>query len=195
MPRPWLTTESIDRAVRERDVEWLANLIHQGDDLTPEVRKYLAGVIADLLKGKRKFPRHRPKKKGLIWEKHKIQVKIWEAIKSQGKPLPMRYANGKSVLIRGQHSLKVAVAAVAKELKCSQTTVWNAWAGFDPWGYELQQEKYAYDAMMDSYYEFRADTALESLQREFGNRAEFTDEEIEARAEELDESLRDELED
>ena len=32
--------------------------------------------------------------------------------------------------------MKVAVAAVAKELKCSETTVWNAWAGFDPLSYE-----------------------------------------------------------
>ena len=28
--------------------------------------------------------------------------------------------------------MKVAVAAVAKELKCSETTIWNAWSGFDP---------------------------------------------------------------
>jgi hypothetical protein len=35
--------------------------------------------------------------------------------------------------------------------------------------------------------EYRHEVALESLQREFGNRADFSNEEIEARAEELDE--------
>jgi hypothetical protein len=182
----WATEEGIEGAVRERDVDWLVRLIREGDSLTPEVREYLACVIADLLTGKRKFPRRRPKKKGLGSEKHRIQVKVWEAIKSQGKKIPMSYANGKSRLIRGEHSVKVAVAAVAKELKRSQATVWNAWAGFDPWGYELRKEKYAYDAMCDAAYEFRWETALESLQEEYGNKLEFSDEEIEARAKELD---------
>jgi hypothetical protein len=86
--------------------------------------------------------------------------------------------------------VKVAVAAVAKELKCSQTKVWNAWTGFDPWGYELRQEKYAYDAMCDAAYEYRCEVALKSLQEEYGNKLEFTDKEIEARAQELDEDSR-----
>ena len=76
--------------------------------------------------------RGRPKKEGLWAEKDRIRVKVWEALKSQGYDLPIELANGKSRLCRGQHSVKVAVAAVAKELKCSETTVWNAWAGFDP---------------------------------------------------------------
>jgi hypothetical protein len=61
----WLTEESIEGAVRERDVEWLVRLIREGDNLTPEFRQYLASVIADLLTRKRKFPRRRPKKKRL----------------------------------------------------------------------------------------------------------------------------------
>src|SRR6476620_7556707 len=132
----WLTEKSIDGFVRERNVDWLAQLIRQADDLTPEVREYLACVIADFLTGTRKFPRRRPKKKSLESEKQKIRVKVWEALKAQGHNLPVRLVNGKSRLIRGQHSMKVAVAAVAKELKCSQTTVWNAWASFDPLSYE-----------------------------------------------------------
>ena len=64
----WLTEESIEGAVRERDVEWLVRLIREGDNLTPELRQYLASVIADLLTRKRKFPRRRPKKKRLEYE-------------------------------------------------------------------------------------------------------------------------------
>ena len=82
--------------------------------------------------------------------------------------------------------MKVAVAAVAKELECSETTVWNAWAGFDPLIYEWGREKHQHDFEMDIAYECRAEEALQSLQREFGNKAEFTNEEIEDRAQELD---------
>ena len=86
--------------------------------------------------------------------------------------------------------MKVAVAAVAKELKCSETTVWNAWSGFDPLSYEYGREKRQHDAEMDLVYEYRREVALESLQREFGNRADFTEREIEDRAQELEEDMR-----
>ena len=134
--------------------------------------------------------RGRPKKQGLWAEKQRIRVKVWEALKSQGRALPIELANGKSRLIRGRHSVKVAVAAVAKELKCSETTVWNAWSGFDPLSYEYGREKRQHDAEMDIHYEYRREVALKSLQREFGNRADFTDEEIEDRAQELEEDMR-----
>jgi hypothetical protein len=134
--------------------------------------------------------RGRPKKKDLWSEKERIRVKVWEALKSQGYTLPIELADGKSRLIRGNHSIKVAVADVAKELKCSQTTVWNAWSGFDPLSYEWGREKYQHDFEMDMAYEYRRDEALKSLQREFGNKAEFAEEEIEDRAQELDDEYR-----
>ena len=105
--------------------------------------------------------RGRPKKKGLWSEKQIIRVKVWEALKSQGHTLPIELAKGKSRLIRGHHSIKVAVADVAKELKCSQTTVWNAWAGFDPLSYEWGREKHQSDAEWDLAHEYRRETAIE----------------------------------
>jgi hypothetical protein len=78
----------------------------------------------------------RGRPKGPHFNKHTIRVKVWEALKSQGRTLPIELVDGKSRLIRGDHSVKVAVADIAKELKCSETTVWNAWAGFDPLSYE-----------------------------------------------------------
>lgn len=54
----------------------------------------------------------------------------------------------------------------------------------------MQQEKYAYDAMCDAACEYRCEVALKSLQEEYGNKLEFTDKEIEARAQELDEDSR-----
>ena len=143
--------------------------------------------------------RGRPKKEGLWAEKDRIRVKVWEVLKSQGYNLPIELAGGKSRLRRGQHSVKVAVAAVAKELKCSETTVWNAWAGFDPLSYEWGREKRQSDFEWDIHYEYRREAALESLQREFGNRADFSNEEVEARAQDMDDARlhdnRDYLED
>lgn len=132
------------------------------------------------------MPRGRPKKKGLWAEKDRIRVKVWEALKSQGYELPIELASGKSRLRRGQHRVKVAVAAVAKKLKCSETTVWNAWASFDPLSYEWGREKHQHDAEVDLAMTYRFEAALESLQHEFGNRADFSNEEIETRAQELD---------
>ena len=90
--------------------------------------------------------------------------------------------------LRGQHSLKVAVAAVVKELGCSETTVWNAWSGFDVLKYLMTMEKCRFDFECDMQNEYRHGEALESLQREFGNRAEFSHEEVEERAQELDQN-------
>jgi hypothetical protein len=87
--------------VRERNVNLLTRLVRDGHELAPEMREYVGSVIADLLTGKRKFPRRRPKKKGLESEKQRIREKVWEALRSQGHKLPMSYANGRSRLIWG----------------------------------------------------------------------------------------------
>ena len=131
--------------------------------------------------------RGRPKEQGLWAEKDRIRVKVWEALKSQGHTLPIELVDGKSRLIRGHHSVKVAVAAVAKELKCSRDHCMECLAGFDPLSYEWGREKLQSDYEWDIHYECRREAALESLSREFGNKAEFTHEEIEERAQELEE--------
>ena len=48
-------------------------------------------------------------------------------------------------------------------------------------------EKRQTDFECDIHYECRQEAALELLSREFGNKAEFTHEEIEERAQELEE--------
>jgi hypothetical protein len=131
------------------------------------------------------MPRGRPKgsKK---YDPRSVAVRVFEAVKSQQHTLHLSWATGK--LLRGEHSLKVAVASVVRELGCSPTTVWNAWSEFTPLNYALTLEKCQSDYELDMSYQFRHDEALESLQREFGNRADFSNEEIEDRAQELDES-------
>ena len=131
------------------------------------------------------MPKGRPKgsKK---FDPHGVAVRMWKAVISQGRPLKLRFDTGK--LLRGEHSLKVAVAAVARELKCSTTTVWQAWSVFNPLKYELRLEKRQFDFECDMHHEYRHEEALESLQREFGNQADFSEEEIEERARELDDT-------
>jgi GTP cyclohydrolase II len=114
-----------------------------------------------------------------------IALRVWKAVKSQGYSLHVTSTTGKP--LRGGHSLKVAVAAVVKELGCSETTVWNAWRGFNVLKYEMRIEKCRFDFECDIHNECRHGEALESLQREFGNRAEFSHEEVEERAQDLDE--------
>jgi hypothetical protein len=53
--------EDVLEAVSDRDVEFLTDLIRM-DNLEADIREHLADVIHDLLTGKRKFPRRRPKK-------------------------------------------------------------------------------------------------------------------------------------
>ena len=83
----WLTEKDIDRLVRDRDVDGLANLIRQ-----KEISRRSTGISCERygrsLHREAEFPRRRPKKKGLRSEKHKIRVKVWEALKSQGKSIP-----------------------------------------------------------------------------------------------------------
>ena len=59
MDKDW-AIELIDRAVRKRNFDHLADLIRKSD-LAPEVRDYLATVVLGLLTGKIKLPAHRPK--------------------------------------------------------------------------------------------------------------------------------------
>jgi hypothetical protein len=191
----WVTKEYVDGLVQNRNVGWLKHLIHCGDKLKPEIREYLACVVADLLTGKLKFPNHRPKNTGRHKDKQAIAEKVWKALKTQGHSLPLKYADGHSRLVRGSHSVKTAVAKVAKEMHCSTTTVYNAWSGFDPWGYELQQEKYAHDAMMENYYDYLHDEAVKELKEEQGPDREFTRDEIVTRMDEIEEKAREDYRD
>ena len=118
----WATAANIDSAVAERDVEYLARIIG-GEDVPAEVRQHLAKVIRDILTGEIAFPRKRPKKKGLDWEKKRLAEQVWDIKKS-----------------KGWKKISSAVEYVAKEKGCSPRTVWKCWAGFDPIRYEIDQE-------------------------------------------------------
>ena len=57
----WVEKSHIDAALSDRDPEFLTSLICT-EGLGAEVKEHLVNVIFDLLTGKRKFPRRRPKK-------------------------------------------------------------------------------------------------------------------------------------
>jgi hypothetical protein len=170
MPK-WTTKAFIDDALGARDIVVLTNLIRD-EELPPEVRQHLSNTIHGLLTGSLKFPRRRPPKKGLYWEKQKIAEKVWRAKK-----------------YNGWKKISSAVDHVAAELKCSPKKVWECWRIFDPIRYELQQEKNEFDFLMNAAYEARAEAAIEWLKESEGDR-EFTDEEIQDAANELDAALQ-----
>ena len=104
-----LFKDSIDKAVRDRDVAWLTDLIRRADTLGPETREHLAAVIGGLLAKTIKFPNRKPKQD--LEEKRKAH----------------RLASVGSKKIQKGGSLASVVDSVAKEMRCSPRTVWSAW--------------------------------------------------------------------
>jgi hypothetical protein len=166
MPK-WTTKEFVDEAYGNRDVVALANMVRD-EELPAEVKQHLSSVILGHLSGTTNFPKRRPPKKGLYWEKRSIAERVWRAKKANG-----------------WKKIGSAVDHVAQELRCSSKTVWNAWKVFDPVAYELKQEELLFDALLDAANEARWESAIESLKAEHGER-EFTDEEIADAAYEID---------
>ena len=169
----WVTKAFINDALAARDAVALANLIGDGE-LAPEVREHLADIIVGLLTGKIKFTKRRPPKRGLHWQKQNIAEAVWNAKKRNG-----------------WKKISSAISYVAKELKLSERTVWGCWKVFDAFRYEIRREKIELDAMLDDGHTARWEAAVEWLTETEGADRQFTDEEIEAAAERLDEDIAD----
>ena len=73
----------IDKAVRDRDVAWLTDLIRRADTLRPEIREHLAAVMEGLLTKKIKFPNRKPKQ-DLEEKRQAIAERVWEVKKTKG---------------------------------------------------------------------------------------------------------------
>jgi hypothetical protein len=127
-----LFNDAIDKAVRERNVAFLTDLIRR-NSLAPEIREHLAAVIEGLLTKKIKFPNRKPKQDSE--EKHQVLAeRVWEVKKTTG------------------WKLRSVVDSVAKERRCSPKTVWSAWAVFGPAleAGEVLREKYDTDALVEA---------------------------------------------
>lgn len=108
MSKNW-TINQIDRALRERDFNYLTDLIRQ-PDLAPEVRDHLAKVVLGLLTGDIKRPAHRPTRK-----------KTQEEAKGIAKQVLVLHR-----LHPGWEKLSAAVKQVAQKRECSESKVWSA---------------------------------------------------------------------
>jgi excinuclease UvrABC nuclease subunit len=166
-----VTREQIDRAVAKRDIHQLTLFIITVDD--PNVRKYLAITIQGILNGEIKFPRGRPKKGrdifGEFFDQQHVAELVWLLKK-----------------VHGWKKTGAAVKRVAEIKGCSERHVWTCWKKRDLVLFNLKQEKREYDAMVEGAYEARWEAAKQSLAEHFGADRDFTDEEIEQRAEDRD---------
>jgi hypothetical protein len=161
----------IDEAVSNRDPDLLANLICT-EGVDEKVRLYLAEVIFDILVGKKKFPRRRPKKHMLQWYREQIGQRVWETKKS-----------------KGLNKIGSAVHEVAKEKNLSPRTIWTCWKAFDPGKYEWRREEAEHDYLMEmanEAAEAAREAAITHLKEEHGDR-EFTEEEV---SDEIEEQQR-----
>jgi hypothetical protein len=162
--------ELLDRVLSDRDFTYLAGRIRRADELSPEAREQLATVIHGLLTGKIKRPKHRPKKQSTEWEAQQIARDVIHL---------HRYRPEWS-------KLSAAVKKVAKDRDCAESKVWAALKDHRI-GAVVRLEELEYDAMWEAAYEARWKAAVDSLKEEHGDR-EFSDEEVEAAAQELDEA-------
>src|SRR4029079_6507702 len=96
---------AIDRAFRERDIDFLCDQI-SNDRLAPTVRQYLAQIIRGILSGEVGFAKHRPKAKASSKNTWKIGLRVL-ALRRSGWP-----------------KLSAAVKQVASEFKCSDRKVY-----------------------------------------------------------------------
>jgi hypothetical protein len=97
--------EDLDSAVRERDFAYLRDLV-QDMHLAAECRQYLAEVIFDLLTGKVKRPRHRPRKESTRENKFKIAMRVLE--------------------LKRRWPVEAAVKQAAKEFGCGDRKVYDS---------------------------------------------------------------------
>src|SRR4029079_4613084 len=95
--------------------------------LGAEVKEHLVNVIFDLLTGKRKFPRRRPKKKQLF-EKERIGQLVRQTQQREGLK-----------------KISSAVEQVAKDLRISPRQVWKCWKRFNVVRCAMRQEKIEHD--------------------------------------------------
>jgi hypothetical protein len=115
-----VTKFDLDRALKQRDLVFLSDQI-SNENLSPEVRSHLAGIIRGLLTGDVKIPNHRPTKSHSGKKTWKIALRVVELRRS------------------GEwDKVGAAVRKVAEEFRCSETKVWGCLKQFRDYPRELE---------------------------------------------------------
>ena len=108
-----ITKKDIDNAVARRDIARLASFIRE--ELSAEVREYLAAIVEGLFTRKVHFPRGRPPKAGgTIFDKLRIAEEVWQL----------------------KHSKKwkkttAAIKRIAEQSGKCERDIWNCWKGYE----------------------------------------------------------------
>ena len=154
---PW--RGSIDKAVQQRDFARLAEMIFN-TTMPQAAREYLAKIILDLLAGRIRAAKHRPKNWQTEWKNQQLAQR---AVSLQ----------------RYHHEWKKLTAVVEKihqETGRAKSAIWKAIKKYRGYA-EHRLEEAEYDAILDAAYEAEWESAVHSLIEEFGER-DFTDEEV-----------------
>jgi cation transport regulator ChaB len=73
-----VSKDDLDKARRERNVEFLLRVVRTNSDLPQEVRDYLADILGDLINRKIKRPAHRPAKSETLIRRQRIATRALE---------------------------------------------------------------------------------------------------------------------
>jgi hypothetical protein len=127
-----LYKQAIDKAVTERDIEFLVRLIRKPPRYQ-EVRDHLANVIEGLLSKRKSFPNRKPKQDSEEKRQH-LAARALEVKKEKG------------------WKLRAVVDFVAEEMRCSPSSVWAAWRDFGPvlLATDRLRERYDIDAIAET---------------------------------------------
>jgi hypothetical protein len=123
--------EAISTAIEQRNIELLGGLIRK--PLPQEIRDHLADVIEGLLSKQISFPNRKPKQ-DLEDTRCELACRVRDVKKEK------------------DWKLRAVVDFVAKEKRCSPSTVWSAWGQYGPSivATEILREQYDLDALADN---------------------------------------------
>jgi hypothetical protein len=136
-----VSKDDLDKARRERNVEFLLRVVRTNSDLPQEVRDYLADILGDLINRKIKRPAHRPAKSETLIRRQRIATRALEIEENAARK-----------------KMSQSVAEAAAEFDVSTSFVYGCVAKYgdqirEAWRYQEEAEKAFEDGRVEPDYE------------------------------------------
>jgi hypothetical protein len=152
-----VTKVHLDKAKKDRDVEFLLGIVKDNPEMTQELRNYLVEILSDLINRKIRRPAHRPAKTATEVRRHQIATRALQ-IEEQAD----------------RKKMSESVAETAKEFGVSVSLVWGCLSKYRK---EIEEAWRYAEAAEQSFEKYPAD--WEPDFDDWNPEPEFTDEEIE----------------